>query len=63
MLERLGITAPLPLSKMASIVLAIDDGLSRQQWVSQEAFDPELFIEAMEFLLRAAVLMNDAPPP
>jgi AcrR family transcriptional regulator len=57
-LERLGIAPPMPVSKMAAIVMAIDDGLTRHQWVVEGKFDPELFIETMEFLLRAAALMD-----
>jgi hypothetical protein len=57
-LERLGIAPPMPVSKMAAIVMAIDDGLTRHQWVVEGSFDPDLFIETMEFLLRAPALMG-----
>jgi AcrR family transcriptional regulator len=57
-LERLDIAPPLPPEKMAAIIMAIDDGLNRHQWVISESFNADLFIEAMEFLLRAAALMD-----
>jgi AcrR family transcriptional regulator len=57
-LERLDLTPPMPIEQMATVVLALDDGLNRHQWASQDGSDPNLFLEMMEFLLRAASLMQ-----
>ena len=57
-LERLDIAPPLPPESMAAIIMAMDDGLTRHQWVIHESFNADLIIEAMEFLLRAAALMD-----
>jgi len=57
-LERMEIAPPLPPEKMAAIIMAIDDGLTRHQWVIHESFNADLFIDTMQFLLRAAVLMD-----
>jgi AcrR family transcriptional regulator len=62
-MERLGITPPMPIEKMAIIVLAFDDGLSRHQWVTEDAAEPNLFLEMMEFLLRAAAVMDAGGEP
>lgn len=58
-LRRLGITLPAPAESLASLIMALDEGLVRQRCVDPTEVKAELFYELLGLLIRSAQALQE----
>lgn len=61
-LKRMGVSPPAPPDHLASMIMALDQGLERQRRVDPLAVPDGLFFDLLALLLRAAQALHVAPP-
>jgi AcrR family transcriptional regulator len=62
-LRRMGVPPPAPPDHLGSMIMALDQGLQRQERIDPSAVPDGLFFELLVLLLRAAQALHDVSPP
>ena len=58
-LRRMSVSLPAPPDQLATMIMALDDGLNRQQRIDPKAVPQGLFFDLLTLLLRAAQALHD----
>lgn len=60
---QLQIRPPAAIDRLATVVLGLDEGIIHQHWIDPEAVPAEVFYDALELLISAAVALHQQGGP